>query len=230
MVPAMSDLALHFLGELQVLREGKEQPLPPSRKTRALLAYLALSGRSHRRERLCELLWEIPDDPRGSLRWSLSKLRRLVNDEVSTRIIADRSQVAFQVDGASVDVSDLESLVAAGLPAQKTASLVEAEARFRGEFLEGLELPNFHEFSSWCTAERERINKLQCQLLCELTLRFDDQLDQGVDYARRLVTKSPFDKAARANLIRMMVASGRGRGSRTTVRPGQQSVKGNRRG
>ena len=67
-MPAMT---LKLLGDLEIARDGKALELPPSRKTRALLAYLALTGRSFRREHLCELLWEIPDDPRGSLRWSL---------------------------------------------------------------------------------------------------------------------------------------------------------------
>jgi DNA-binding SARP family transcriptional activator len=77
---SMGSLSLKFLGDLTIARDGERVDLPPSRKTRALLAYLALTGRAFRREHLCELLWEIPDDPRGSLRWSLSKLRRLVDD------------------------------------------------------------------------------------------------------------------------------------------------------
>ena len=60
-------LAIKLLGELEVLRDGKTLALPPSRKTRALLAYLAATGRQHRRDRLCSLLWEVPDDPRGAL-------------------------------------------------------------------------------------------------------------------------------------------------------------------
>jgi len=78
----MAALALKFLGDLEIARGSERVELPPSRKTRALLAYLALTGRAFRREHLCELLWEIPDDPRGSLRWSLSKLRRLVDDDI----------------------------------------------------------------------------------------------------------------------------------------------------
>src|SRR4051794_15509830 len=57
------------LGELEVIRDGARAMLPPSRKTRALLAYLALTRHRHRRERLCEIFWDVPDDPRGSLRW-----------------------------------------------------------------------------------------------------------------------------------------------------------------
>ena len=66
----MGGLELRFLGDFEVLRDGRPLSLPPSKKTRALLAYLALQPRRFRREQLCELLWELPDDPRGSLRWS----------------------------------------------------------------------------------------------------------------------------------------------------------------
>src|SRR5262249_33092768 len=65
-IGAMAALKLQFLGDLRVVRAGERVALPPSKKTRALLAYLALNGRPLRREHLCELLWEIPDDPRGS--------------------------------------------------------------------------------------------------------------------------------------------------------------------
>ena len=93
----MTTLELKFLGEFGVLRDGRPLPLPPSKKTRALLAYLSMNAGRQRREHLCELLWEIPDDPRGSLRWSLSKLRRLLDDDEHERIVADRSHVAIDV-------------------------------------------------------------------------------------------------------------------------------------
>jgi DNA-binding SARP family transcriptional activator len=73
-------LELKVLGGLKVLRDGGAAVLPPSRKTRALLAYLALTRRPHRREQLCEIFWDVPDDPRGSLRWSLSRIRPLVDE------------------------------------------------------------------------------------------------------------------------------------------------------
>ena len=55
-------LQLKLLGELEVVRDGVTVALPPSKKTRALLAYLVASGRAHRRERLCSLFWDLPDD------------------------------------------------------------------------------------------------------------------------------------------------------------------------
>ena len=73
--PSDQDLTIQVLGEFRVLKGRADQDLPKSRKTRALLAYLILSGRRHRRERLCDLLWDIPDDPHGSLRWSTGRHR-----------------------------------------------------------------------------------------------------------------------------------------------------------
>src|SRR5690606_25281747 len=43
--PRRGPMRLLLLGELEVEREGRAQALPPSRKTRALLGYLALTGR-----------------------------------------------------------------------------------------------------------------------------------------------------------------------------------------
>ena len=59
-------LEIRLLGELAIAREGVPLALPKSRKTLALLAYLAATGRRHRRDRLCSLLWELPDDPRDA--------------------------------------------------------------------------------------------------------------------------------------------------------------------
>jgi len=43
-----------LLGPLQVIQNGVELPLPPSRKVRALLAYLAMAPRPVSGEKLCE--------------------------------------------------------------------------------------------------------------------------------------------------------------------------------
>ena len=122
----MSALELRFLGDLEVVRDGERIELPPSRKTRALLAYLALNRRSFRREHLCELLWEIPDDPRGSLRWSLSKLRRLVDDDDRPRLVADRLSVELDAADIDVDVVSLQALTDEALDRGPVTRLEEA--------------------------------------------------------------------------------------------------------
>ena len=136
----MPGLSLRVLGNLEVIRDGDVLELPPSRKTRGLLAYLALSDKPRRREQLCELLWEIPDDPRGSLRWSLSKIRKLVDDADRPRIIADRSNVAFNTSGVDIDVHTLHA-AADTVEGASVDELVRMAEHNQGAFLEGLDLP-----------------------------------------------------------------------------------------
>src|SRR6478752_4844785 len=92
-------LQIRVLGDIAVVRGGRAVPLPASKKTRALLGYLVATGTPHLRERLCELLWDGPDDPRAALRWSLSKLRPLVDEARTPRLEADRERVAFTDGG-----------------------------------------------------------------------------------------------------------------------------------
>src|SRR4029079_2841922 len=138
----MAALELKFLGEVAVIRDGERLALPASKKTRALLAYLALNHRTFRREQLCELLWEIPDDPRHSLRWSLSKLRRVVDDDTQQRIVADRVGVHFDPTGVEIDIVALTTLTDGELERCSLPQLEEAATRYGGIPLEGLDLPN----------------------------------------------------------------------------------------
>src|SRR5690606_29575003 len=90
-------LELSLIGEIAVRRDAQEVSLPGSAKTRALLAYLAATGREHRRESLCSLFWNVPDDPKGALRWSLSKLRQAVDEPDRARLLADRETVRLDL-------------------------------------------------------------------------------------------------------------------------------------
>ena len=202
-------LAIRLLGEIDVVREGQRLPLPPSKKTRALLAYLALTGRPHRRERLCSLLWEIPDDPRGALRWSLSKLRSLVDEPGRPRILADRDLVGFDAAGADIDIVSVRRALAGGVDALDTDRLRSLAQAFRGELLEGQDLPDLHDFQAWCVAEREDARRLQAQLLAALVERLKNQPDEALPFARTLVQEQPYDEAARVGLLRLSAAAGR---------------------
>ena len=88
---------IRLLGELQ-LAYGDDAPLklPASKKTRALLGYLIATAQPHRREVLCDLFWDGPDDPRAELRWSLSKIRPLLKNGAGARWQADRERVGVQ--------------------------------------------------------------------------------------------------------------------------------------
>ncbi len=200
----MAGLELRYLGEFEVLRDGEAMPLPPSKKTRALLAYLSLHRRQFRREYLCDLLWEIPDDPRGSLRWSLSKLRRLIDDEDQGRVVADRTNVSIDTSDLLIDVTTLHELVANSLAKASIDELETAVSLYRGNFLEGLEFSNFHDFHAWCVAEREQSIRSQASLLGELISRLADSPEQAIPHTRSLVGISPYDEAPRIKLIELL--------------------------
>src|SRR2546423_6098505 len=100
-------LHVSVLGNLAVLRHRTRMQLPRSKKTRALLAYLAVTARPHSRDRLCAMFWAVPDDPRAALRWSLSRLRPLIDEPDCRRIIADRDNAGIDLDRITVDILSL---------------------------------------------------------------------------------------------------------------------------
>jgi DNA-binding SARP family transcriptional activator len=210
-VPAEATLRLRFLGDVEVVRSGERLALPQSKKTRALLAYLALTGRPHRRERLCGLFWDVADDPRGALRWSLSRLRAVVDEPGRTRILAPRDSVAFAPEGAWIDVLALRRRCAAGLDDAPVAELISLAQEFRGELLEDLDLGDFLDFQAWCVAEREETRKLHASLLRVLVRRLAGDPESALPHARVLASVDPLDEAARASVVRLLAAAGRRR-------------------
>ena len=200
-------LEFRVLGEFEVVRDGATVTLPPSRKTRALLAYLALTRQKHRRERLCEIFWDVPDDPRGALRWSLSKIRPLIDDPAHPRLIADRNSVELRTEALAIDLLSAQACVGAGVEA--TSDLVQAASSFRAPLLADLDLPANNEFQSWLLSLREDARKLQTQILRALTERLRSTPDAALPYARELVRIDPYDETAWALLITNLAAAGR---------------------
>ncbi|HSD28737.1 MAG TPA: alpha/beta fold hydrolase [Vicinamibacteria bacterium] len=201
-------LRLRLLGPFEVTRGGRPVDLPQSQKTRALLAYLAVTRRPHTRERLCGMFWDVADDPRGALRWSLSRLR-VLDEADAQRIRADRETVVFDPAGASVDALEVREAASRGLDRLSVESLRELVAMFRGSFLEGLELPEFHEFEAWRVAEREELRQVHRRILRDLVCRLEAAPEEALAPARELVRLAPADERDRVLLILLLAAAGR---------------------
>jgi DNA-binding SARP family transcriptional activator/pimeloyl-ACP methyl ester carboxylesterase len=204
-------LRVSVLGNLAVLPQRTRMQLPPSKKTRALLGYLAVTARPHSRDRLCAMFWAVPDDPRAALRWSLSRLRPLVDEPDCRRIIADRENVSLDHDRVTVDILALRSVARNGTDALSTDVLRQATEALEGDFLEGLDLPDCQEFQSWCTGEREETRRLRVRLLTALVARLEDVPDEALRHARALSLLEPADETAQATLVRLLRAAGRWR-------------------
>jgi pimeloyl-ACP methyl ester carboxylesterase/DNA-binding SARP family transcriptional activator len=202
-------LAIRVLGEFQVLKGNTPLDFPQSRKTRALLAYLVLTGRRHRRERLCDLLWDLPDDPRASLRWSLSRLRSLVDEPGRERIVADRDYVFFDPTEASVDLFDIRRELAGGAVSLSTERLLDLAGQFRGELLEDLAVTDHRDFEVWILTERETARRTRASLLHVLVKRlYAEAPEQAVRHARDLVKADPYSVSAHALFIQALCGAG----------------------
>src|SRR3954471_22692611 len=132
-------LEIHALGPLRLSRRGRPVALPPSRKVRALLAYLALAPKPVARGPLCELLWDLPNDPRGELRWCLSKIRGLL-DLDRKRVISDGNTIRLDLSDCHVDALEATRAPEHGIRKLGVEQQRELARLFAGELLEGLEI------------------------------------------------------------------------------------------
>ena len=203
-----NSLNIKLLGGIELSRGAASVPLPQSKKTRALLAYLVVTARPHRRERLCSLLWDVTDDPRGALRWSLSKLRPLVDGSDKQRIVADRETVGFKPLDVRVDLVAIRDQISKGIAQAPTEELETLAGEFHGEFLEGLDLPDLHDFHSWCIAEREQARTEHVAVLNELMARFASQPEAALVHSRALVQVDPLNESVWAGLVRLLALTG----------------------
>ncbi|WP_114521823.1 alpha/beta hydrolase [Altererythrobacter sp. ZODW24] len=146
-------LEIQTIGQFEIRRADTQIPLPSSRKTRALLAYLAITGKRHSRQALCELFWDSTDDPLASLRWSLSKLRGLLNVDGQELLNADRDTVWFEASAAAFDKDRLNALANRNDGDEKHAD--EVWKATAGIPLEGCELSNQSGFMAWVEGYRQ---------------------------------------------------------------------------
>jgi tetratricopeptide (TPR) repeat protein len=170
-----------MLGTLSVSQDGRALALPASRKARALLAYLALAPRATPRPRLCSLLWDNASNPRGELRWVLSKLRGVLG---STRVAGSDDFIRLELADTFVDALEVQRAAQAGLGKLTATRARELLALFDGEFLEGLELDACLELTGWVIAQRRRFSAWRSELLqraAETSLAGSD-VEHAYDY------------------------------------------------
>ncbi len=201
-------LKISVLGELSVHRDGAPVGLPSSRKARALLGYLAVTARPSRRERLCELIWDLPDDPRASLRWALSKLRAAVDDPDVTRIVADRERVAFRAEGADVDIVRIRKRLLDDPPFIPPPELRLMAGQLAEPFLDGLEAAGEEDFHAWLMAEREDIHLLRLNVLRRIALHPEVPKAEAIKWARLWKEQTPLEIEAARGLISALVRAG----------------------
>jgi len=201
-------LELRLLGPLAVRRGGTEVALPASRKVRALLAYLALAPRPVTRGHLCELFWDVPNDPRGELRWCLSKIRRLVDAPKRPRVATEGDTVRLDLADAEVDALEVARAVQAGLEDLPVEELRALSARLdSGDFLEGLELDAAPELGHWLGAQRRRLRGCHAAVLEPLARRASGE--EVFAHLEKWLALAPFDRRVHEALFAALARHGR---------------------
>jgi DNA-binding SARP family transcriptional activator/Flp pilus assembly protein TadD len=206
---AQPAVELRMLGPMAVSRNGAALALPSSRKVRAMIAYLALAPHPVARSHLCELLWDVPDDPRGELRWCLSKMRRILDEPGRRRVETGDDTVRLDLGDCFVDAIEIGRAMQAGiddLPAERLQAL---SALFGGEFLEGLEIERSPLFDGWLVAQRRRLRAGQAAVLENLVRRLPRDNEMVFACLERWLEVAPYDRRAHESLLVALAESGR---------------------
>ena len=164
-------LHLYVLGSPEV-RLGENLVTFPTRKTLALLIYLAIESGPQPRETLAALLWPeaSPERSHGSLRNTLdhlqTALRQASGQAQTSYLLATHNSLSLN-PGAYIDF-DLQTVERAYVQARTDRSsrtlpegsaslplLQSAAACQRGDFLAGFSLSDAPGFDDWATIQRE---------------------------------------------------------------------------
>jgi DNA-binding SARP family transcriptional activator/TolB-like protein len=202
-------LGVRMLGPLAISRDGVAWPLPASRKVRALIAYLALAPRAVERARLCELLWDVPNDPRGELRWCLSKIRGVLDDRARRRVETRGDAVALDLGDCFVDVIEVARATQAGIESLDPRRLRALAVLFVGDFLDGLEIDRSPYFHGWLIAQRRRFRACRTAVLEHLVRRLPAECEEVFEYLDQWLELAPFDCRVHASLLTALARRGR---------------------
>lgn len=202
-----SGLAIRMLGPLAVICDGVRLELPASRKSCALFAYLAFVSRPVHRSQLCELLWDVANDPRGELRWCLSKLRRVTGGDL--RLVTSGDSVFLDTNDSSIDACQVSRAMKAASEPVERHQLEALDACFLGDFLEGLEVDRRLPFAAWLTGMRRTYRLMHVDILRQLAEIPQTTPEERLSCIERWLELSPFDAKPHVSLFQVLSELGR---------------------
>ncbi len=213
----MPNLSISLLGVPRIEQDGTPIAVD-TRKAIALIAFLAVTNRTHKRDRLARLLWD-GDLPhaRAALRRTLSVLRKaLVGDWLYSEkdLIGLQSQAGLWLD---VEVF-LERLAIYEAHQHQDGAicrhclplLQEAVSLYRDSFLAGFLLGDGADFSQWQLTEAAFLQRKQASALQAL-LFYHAQTgayDTAVTFAHRWLQLDPTHEPAHQWLMKLYAWQG----------------------
>jgi DNA-binding SARP family transcriptional activator/TolB-like protein len=191
---------LRLIGQMEAWTIRSESVLPAGRKTRALLASIAMAApRPVLRGRLAEQLWSRrpEEQARASLRQEIHRLLEALSPAETEILIITRDHLTLRPGAVWIDVEEVMKATAL-----QPASL----ALLDGDLLEDLDGidPNF---DAWLNTERERIRD-RARGIAESMLKEDLEPDAAIAAAQRLLTIDRSHEGAWRALMRAHAARG----------------------
>lgn len=192
-------LKFQLLGTFEVLGDDGPVRLPRSKKARAAMAYVAMARKPVARDELVELFFAETRDPKGGLRWVISRLRAAVGKDV---IETTAANVALRPGSYRLDVETLEAPIAADA---SIAELAEIESAVSGEFLADVSVARCPAYEAWRLANQVTWNNRHSAALNELVRKTLGRT-QATDYARKLVNLDVTREKSWALLVESLLA------------------------
>jgi DNA-binding SARP family transcriptional activator len=205
----MARLSLTLLGGFQARRDPGPLLALPTRKSQALLAYLALPlGRAHPRDALAALLWGglRQESARAGLRQALFFIRKALGDPDGA-LRHEGDTLALAPAAVDADTAMFERLVLAGTP----DALAQAAALYRGDLLSGFALDEAP-FEEWLVRERERLRELAVEALARLLAQQragGGKAEDALHTALQLLGLDPLQEPVHRTLMRLYADGGR---------------------
>jgi DNA-binding SARP family transcriptional activator/TolB-like protein len=193
-VPAGLKARLRLIGQMEAWTADGESILPTGRKTRAVLAILAMNTfRPVLRSRISELLWSRrpEEQARASLRQEIHRLLEALGATGKQILVVDRDHLALRAGAVWVDVDEV-------LRTGPVRS--DALALLSGELLEDLNGVD-PAFDAWLTSERERLRD-GARLLGEAVLREQNDPEAMIAAAHQLLAVDRAHEGAWRALMR----------------------------
>jgi DNA-binding SARP family transcriptional activator len=215
---SMSDrLEIQTLGGLTITLDGQPVSGFASRKTEALLVYLACTRHAHPREVLAEMFWEERSQAQSvsNLRATLTSLRQQVGPYVDIT----RDTVGINLSAPCWwDAAEMEHHLAlvdqynpgtTGLSREMATRLQTATDLYRGDFLEGFYVDS-KAFETWALLERERLRFRVMEALDTLIAHTLIQGDYsaGITHATRLLLMDSLREKTHRQLMMLLLQSG----------------------
>ncbi|MBV9249366.1 MAG: hypothetical protein JO227_09015, partial [Acetobacteraceae bacterium] len=193
-------LRLRLIGQMEAWTVTSENVLPAGRKTRALLAVVALSApRPALRGRLAELLWSRrpEEQARASLRQEIHRLLETLSPAGAEIMQVTRDHLSLRPGAVWVDV---EEVMRATTEQPASLSLLDGDLL---EDLDGID-PTF---DAWLTTERERLRD-RARNVAEALLRGTVEPEAAIPAAQRLLQIDRAHEGAWRALMRAHAARG----------------------